>query len=331
VNSGTRPLASVSLDLDNQWSYMKTHGDAGWEAFPSYLDIVVPRVLGFLAARKLTITFFIVGQDAALDRNREPLAALSAAGHEIGNHSFHHEPWLHRYSREQVDDEIARAEEHIERATDRRPIGFRGPGFSVSAALFNELVRRGNRYDDSTFTTFIRPLARAYYFMTSKLPADELDKRQALFGTFAQGFRPNRPYLWRMDAGELLEIPVTTMPLFRVPIHVSYLLYLGGASPGLAQAYFRFALTLCRLSGTQPSLLLHPLDFLGCDDTTALSFFPGMGLPSKRKVELVAMALAELERHYELVTMQRHAAAVAARPLPVTPIARARFAQGSPP
>ena len=25
------PLASVSLDLDNQWSYMKTHGDPAWQ------------------------------------------------------------------------------------------------------------------------------------------------------------------------------------------------------------------------------------------------------------------------------------------------------------
>ena len=32
-----KPLASLSLDLDNQWSYMKTHGDPGWESLPSYL------------------------------------------------------------------------------------------------------------------------------------------------------------------------------------------------------------------------------------------------------------------------------------------------------
>ena len=38
-----KPLASLSLDLDNKWSYMKTHGDAGWEALPSYLDACVPR------------------------------------------------------------------------------------------------------------------------------------------------------------------------------------------------------------------------------------------------------------------------------------------------
>ena len=94
----TKPIASLSLDLDNKWSYMKTHGDAGWDSFPSYLDIVVPRLLQFLEQRDLKITVFVVGQDAALEKNHDALASISAAGHEIGNHSFHHEPWLHLYS-----------------------------------------------------------------------------------------------------------------------------------------------------------------------------------------------------------------------------------------
>src|SRR5215510_6473885 len=94
----SKNIASLSLDLDNQWSYMKTHGDPGWKEFPSYLDVAVPRILEFLRARGLTISFFIVGQDAALERNRAPLRALADAGHEIGNHSFNHEPWLHLYS-----------------------------------------------------------------------------------------------------------------------------------------------------------------------------------------------------------------------------------------
>ena len=67
-----RPLASLSLDLDNQWSYMKTHGDRGWESFPTYLPLVIPRILDFLAGRHLTISFFVVGQDAALEPNRGP-------------------------------------------------------------------------------------------------------------------------------------------------------------------------------------------------------------------------------------------------------------------
>ena len=65
TSSGELPLASISLDLDNLWSYMKTHGDAGWESLPSYLDVVVPRILQLLDELDLKITFFIVGQDAA--------------------------------------------------------------------------------------------------------------------------------------------------------------------------------------------------------------------------------------------------------------------------
>src|ERR1700680_1732184 len=123
-----KPVASLSLDLDNQWSYMKTHGDQGWDDYPSYLDVVVPQFLIFLAARGLRITCFVVGQDAALERNRDALAALSAGGHEIGNHSFRHEPWLHLYSEEELETELEQAEEAIGTATGQRPIGFRGPG-----------------------------------------------------------------------------------------------------------------------------------------------------------------------------------------------------------
>lgn len=113
---------------------MKTHGDDGWQSHPSYLDIAVPRILEFLARRKLAISFFFIGQDAALAKNRDALRAIAAAGHEIGNHSFRHEPWLHRYSKAELDREFREAEDAIESATGVRTRGFRGPGFSVTAS-----------------------------------------------------------------------------------------------------------------------------------------------------------------------------------------------------
>jgi peptidoglycan-N-acetylglucosamine deacetylase len=303
-----RPLASLSLDLDNQWSYMKTHGDAGWESFPSYLDVLVPRVLSFLKERDLKITFFIVGQDAALDKNREALAQIAAAGHEIGNHSFHHEPWLHQRSEHEVEDELKSAEDQIERVTGRRPKGFRGPGFSLSKATLRVLARRGYSYDASTFPTFIGPLSRAYYFMTAKLSEEEREKRQALFGTVRDGLRPIKPFRWQLDGGaSLIEIPVTTMPIFKMPIHVSYLLYLSRLAKPLAQGYFQLALQLCRLTGTGPSLLLHPLDFLGRDDTRDLSFFPGMNLTSEEKLETVGKVLNALAAKFTIANVERHA------------------------
>jgi peptidoglycan-N-acetylglucosamine deacetylase len=314
-----RTIASLSLDLDNQWSYMKIHGDLGWERFPSYLDVVVPRALAFLEERNLSITFFIVGQDATLAKNHGAIRAIATAGHEIGNHSFKHESWLHLYSEPEIEAEITQAEEILKQVTGKQPIGFRGPGYSCSAAVLRVLARRGYQYDASTFPTFLGPLARAYYFMTTKLSKAEKEKRKALFGSFKDGFQPLKPYRWDMAERQLIEIPVSTMPIFKIPIHFSYVLYLSVFSRSLALFYFRLALGLCRLTGTQPSLLLHPLDFLGCEDVPELSFFPGMSLPSRTKLETLSQAIALLTRNFRVVSMEKHAQAVATttRQIPV--------------
>ena len=303
-------IASVSLDLDNKWSYLKTHGSE-WAHFPGYLHVVVPRVLEFLEARGLKITFFIVGQDAARQENAQPLRAIAEAGHEIGNHSFNHEPWLHLYSRAQLDEELQRAEDSIEAATGVRPSGFRGPGFSISATTLEALAARGYQYDATAFPNILNPLARAYFFARSNLSAEEKRRRRALFGTLRDAFGPIRPYRWNIGETGLLEIPVTTMPLFRVPIHLSYLLYLSRYSKTAARWYFRLALAMCRMTGTSPSLLLHPLDFLGAEDDSDLAFFPGMDLPLQRKLDVVAHAVDCLAASHEIVTMQRHAEATA--------------------
>jgi peptidoglycan/xylan/chitin deacetylase (PgdA/CDA1 family) len=63
------PLADLSLDLDNKWSYLKTRGDESWITHPSYLDLVVPFFLSILKKHQLKITVFVVGQDAVIDTN----------------------------------------------------------------------------------------------------------------------------------------------------------------------------------------------------------------------------------------------------------------------
>ena len=308
-----KPLASLSLDLDNEWSYLKTHGDPGWEAYPSYLDAVVPRVLDLFGRRGLRVTFFVVGQDAALDKNREALAQLAASGHEIGNHSLRHEPWLHLYSESELESELAQAEAHIEAATGRRTEGFRGPGYSLSETTLRVLLRRGYRYDASTLPTFLGPLARAYYLMTTRMDAAERRKRAMLFGSWRDGLRPIDPYRWKLSEGTLLEIPVTTLPGLRVPIHLSYVLYLAGFSRALARSYFATALWLCRAARVEPSILLHPLDFLGAEDVPSLGFFPAMHLAAAAKVELVDECLARMQSHFDVRSLGEHARAAAAR------------------
>lgn len=303
-----KPIASLSLDLDNQWSYMKTHGDAGWNSFPSYLDVVVPRVLAFLKERDLKITFFIVGQDAALEKNREAIASIAAAGHEIGNHSFNHEPWLHLYSKRELIEEFEKTENALENVTGKRPAGFRGPGYSLSPTVLEVLAMRGYEYDCSTLPTYIGPLARAYYFFKSPdMPADEIEKRKKLFGKFSDGFQTLKPFMWDVAGREIVEIPVTTLPIFKAPIHASYIIYLSTFSRSLAHAYWKLAVEMCRLTKTPPSLLLHPLDFLSEEDCADLAFFPGMKLPAGDKLEILSEMLATLGKRFEIVNMRRHA------------------------
>ena len=308
-----KPLASLSLDLDNKWSYMKTHGDAGWDKLPSYLDLVVPRVLDILKKRDLSITFFVVGQDAAIESNHAVLRSIASNGHEIGNHSYRHEPWLHLYSRAELEEELTRAEDAIENVTGVRPIGFRGPGFSLSGDVIDVLARHGYLYDASTFPTFLGPLARAYYFMKSRLDEKQHEERKNLFGSLRDGFRPINAYRWNCPSGTLLEIPVTTMPGSRLPIHVSYLIYLFTFSPAAALAYFHVAINLCLMTGTEPSLLLHPLDFLGCDDESDLNFFPAMNVVSGQKLRFVERVLDIYRDRFEVVSMWRYAEAVSRR------------------
>ncbi len=298
--------ASISLDLDDQWTYMKVHGDEGWETFPSYLDVVVPVVLDMLDKLDIKITFFIVGQDAAIEKNRGVLRSIIDHGHEIGNHSFHHESWLKTYSKEKIEEEIVNAEEAILSATGKRTNMFRGPGFSWSNDLLHVLQERNYIFDASILPTYISPLMRQYYFWNSKLSKEERESRKELFGSFKEGFYPLKPYKWNLEnKNSLLEIPVTTMPVFKIPFHQSYLLYISNLSLGLMIMYLRFSIFLCKITKTSPSYLLHPLDLIGKDHVPALAFFPGMNIKSERKLKIFEIAIKILKDNFELLPMEK--------------------------
>ena len=296
--------ASISLDLDDKWSYMKVHGDEGWEKFPSYLDIVLPITLDILDKLEIKITFFIVGQDAAIEKNHKVLQSIVERGHEVANHSFHHESWLKTYSKEKITNEIIIAEEAILKATGKRTNMFRGPGFSWSNDLLEVLEERNYIFDASILPTYISPLMRQYYFWKSKLSKEEKESRKELFGSFKEGFYPLKPFKWELKSNrKLLEIPVSTMPVFKIPFHQSYLIYISSVSMALMKMYLRFSIFMCKITKTSPSYLLHPLDLIGSDHAPELKFFPGMNVQSDKKIKVFESAMRMLKKHFELLPM----------------------------
>ena len=68
-------------------------------------------------------------------------------------------------------------------------------GVRDSACLPRRLksfVRRGYRYDATVFPNLLNPLARAYFFATSKLSAEERERRKALFGNLEGRVAPRQ-------------------------------------------------------------------------------------------------------------------------------------------
>lgn len=318
----SRARANLSLDLDNVWSYLKTRGRPEWVELPSYLNTLVPLALDALDRRGLRITFFIVGLDAEQPENQDVLGELIRRGHEVGNHSYHHEPWLHTQPQDEIRDELARAEDAIEAACGLRPTGFRGPGYSLGPEILEVLADRGYAFDASTLPTYIGPLARAYYFRAANLTPEEREQRADLFGTWADGRRPLKPYRWRLaDGRQLLELPVTTLPGARTPIHLSYLLFLAQRSRALMRAYLAGALAACRATGTPISFLLHPLDIIGGDKAPQLAFFPGMALETAAKLDLFDEVLGLLSAALDIVPMGEFAAGYTAVDLPERAVA----------
>ncbi len=294
---GSTHLGSLSLDLDNQWACMKAAGIAGWKMSPSYLDLAVPRILDVLAQHQLRITFFVTGQDAALKTNRETLRTIAEAGHEIASRGFAHNLQLNRQPRSAIAADLARAHGAIAEATGRAPAGFRTPGARLSTALIEVLCDIGYLYDASTLPSLPAALSHG--------PTG---------GKLAEGLRSLRPYAWELDGAQLMEVPMTTLPLIRMPFHPSALAPLAALTSLGAKTYFRSALSVCRLARVQPSLMLHPLDFLGQEDVPELAQLPGMRRDLHAKLDLLGELLKSFTAHYEVLTVAQHAALHRASP-----------------
>jgi peptidoglycan-N-acetylglucosamine deacetylase len=102
-------------------------------------------------------------------------------------------------------------------------------------------------------------------------------------------------------------------PFLRLPIHMTYLWYLHQFSPRIARAYVSTAMQACQLLGVGPSILLHPLDFLGMEDEPEMKFFPGMNLPKSQKLGFLCEFWEIVAARFNVVPMRDHAAQVASQ------------------
>jgi peptidoglycan/xylan/chitin deacetylase (PgdA/CDA1 family) len=83
-----------------------------------------PALLKILDEHQAQATFFQCG--ANVDRLGEVARAVARGGHEIGNHTYSHQP-LYLHSSGFIEDEVTRAQESIVKITRVKPTLFRAP------------------------------------------------------------------------------------------------------------------------------------------------------------------------------------------------------------
>lgn len=125
-----------------------------------------PRLLAFLAERKVSATFFLVAERAR--RLPELASALGRGGHILGNHSLDHRYSHFFRSATHLERWVDRAQEELTRLTGQEPIAFRSPAGvrtpELSAALAVcrlPLVHWSHRYFDTVFDFTARKARRA--------------------------------------------------------------------------------------------------------------------------------------------------------------------------
>lgn len=100
-----------------------------------------PALLDLLKSRGVRATFFVVGE--RVRAHPELVRRCHAEGHELGNHSHTHSPWLNFRLRRGMQREIAACQAALEATTGRRPryyrppIGLRNPAVHPACAALD--------------------------------------------------------------------------------------------------------------------------------------------------------------------------------------------------
>lgn len=299
--------ASISIDLDDLWAYRRSFGIDGPDG-ASLWPLAVPRFLALMGEQGLRGTAFAVGRDAEEPTKAAALRALAQAGHEIANHSWSHAGDLEAWDGERQRADLRRAHEAITNACGVAPRGFRAPSFRLSASLLEAVQALGYAYDSSAFHNRLAGWARRWQ-----------QRRQGRDAASADGHGqaiawPLQPFDWQLAGGTLLELPVTTLPLLRWPVHGTYVMHLAAHARPAARGYVQGAAWACRAASNPWHLLLHATDFIGSDDGLPAGFLPGMGLRWCDKQALLRRWLRLLREQFEPRTMLECAADAQGQP-----------------
>lgn len=290
------PLVSVSVDLDAIACYHRIHAlgdEPSAQARCSILRRALPRLGELFARHGVAATLFTVGQDLKDDvEGRAILAELAKAGHEIASHSYSHPYNLVRLGRQGIADELDRAHAVIAETCGRLPVGFRAPGYEITALLLDLLCERGYRYDASAFPAIPYYLAKAAVMgvlrVTGRKSGSILGSPRVLAAPCSP-YRPAAGAPYQRGDLPIIELPVTVTPFLR--LHVI------GTMLVISPEWLRRRLVASALATQHFNLELHGIDLadgaLDGISPTLVARQPDLRVPLARKLAALDATLLQ--------------------------------------
>jgi len=163
------------------------------------------RILKLLKKHKIKSTFFVTGYFA--ERHKDILKKISKGGHEIASHSYRDEDHA-SFSKNTLKHKIRKSKDILEDITKENIAGFRLPLFSINSYLFDVLRSLKFKYD-SSFHPAIVP------------------------GHYYNIFQKRSKFL----KNGITELPVSVIPLLRLPVSWIWMRNLGNTLPNLAALF----------------------------------------------------------------------------------------------
>lgn len=151
TSKGFPLFLNFDLDAETMWtardpSYasrpvLTSQGAYGWK-------VGTGRILDLLSRYEIKTTFFI--PDLVVDQRPAWMEQILTAGYEIAHHSYSHR-WILSPSPEEKREEMEKGIEAIQRASGRKPRGWRSPAAEISAVSMPMLVEYGFDYSSNFF------------------------------------------------------------------------------------------------------------------------------------------------------------------------------------
>jgi polysaccharide deacetylase family protein (PEP-CTERM system associated) len=222
-------LNVLTIDLE-EW-YHANYSDGLFDDSRQYEERVVHntrQLLELFERYRAKATFFTLGSVA--ERHPELLRLIQEKGHEIASHGYGHQ-LIYKQTEAEFEADLQKSIYFIERATGRKPRGYRAPSWSVKREtpwVYPVLQRNGIAYDASIFPvkTFLYGIPDA----------------------------PRLPFQLEYEGGSMLEFPTSTVRIGKKNVPFSGGFYFRFLPYGLTRRLFRHM----NRAGQPVIFYLHP-------------------------------------------------------------------------